>query len=252
MNSWLPPPNKLTVNNNYVHIWSINLNQPKNIVIKLREYLSFEECSKADKFYFEPDRNHFTVARAMLRAILGRYLEIHPKEIQFRYQKHGKPELDDSLLKCDFYKVKDLRFNLSHSGGLALCAVTYQREIGVDVEYLGRVVKDLEKIAERFFSPSESARFHLVPQSEKPLAFFRCWTRKEAYIKAIGQGLSFPLDKFDVTFTKDLPPQLLRVIDHPQESSRWTLKEVIPSENYMGAVIAEGSNWTLYCYKTEI
>lgn len=250
IDNWPPSPEKLVLDSNYVHIWSIRLDPPIDKVSQLRNILSLDECSKADRFYFERDRNHFIVARAMLRKILARYLDVSPSEIIFNYQKYGKPELNESLLNLNPSKLHNLRFNLSHSGELAICGITLEREIGVDIEHLARIVKDFEQIAERFFSPREAAEFRLLPQVDKSLAFFRCWTRKEAYIKAIGQGLSFPLDKFDVTFTSNVA-RLLRVVDHPKEVARWTLKELTPAQDYIGAVMAEGS-WELCCYKADV
>ncbi|KAF0249532.1 MAG: phosphopantetheine-protein transferase, partial [bacterium] len=183
--SWPLPPQEISLSKNYVHVWSILLDQTSETTASLRQILSLEEQSRADKFYFEHDRNRFTVARAILRTILGNYLGHNPSDIKFSYAKNGKPFLENI----------DLQFNVSHSQDLALCAFTYQRELGVDVEYL-RLMKDAEQIAKRFFSPRESSLFCSLPPQEQQLAFFRCWTRKEAYIKAIGDGLSYPLDKF--------------------------------------------------------
>lgn len=225
---------EIELSKNYVHVWSIRLDQTSETTSKLRQILSLEERSRADKFYFEHDRNRFTVARAILRTILGNCLGQNPSEIEFSYAKNGKPFLVNT----------DLRFNLSHSKDLALCAITYQRELGVDIEYL-RLMKDAEQIAARFFSPRESSLFCSLSQGEKQLAFFRCWTRKEAYIKAIGDGLSYGLDKFDVTFTQNEPVKLLRVLSNPKEVERWSLKELEPAEDFIGAVIVEGNDWEL-------
>lgn len=235
---WPLSPQEISLSKNCVHVWSIPLDQASETITGLRQVLSLEEQSKADKFYFEPDRNRFTVARAILRTLLGNYLEHNPSEIKFSYAKNGKPFLENT----------SLQFNLSHSQDLALCAFTYQRELGIDVEYL-RLMNDAEQIAKRFFSPSESSLFCSLSPEEQQLAFFRCWTRKEAYIKAIGDGLSYPLDKFDVTFTSDQPVELLRVLSSPKEAKRWSLKELVPRKNFIGALIVEGNDWELSCWQ---
>lgn len=238
---WPFPPKSLSFSKNYVHVWSIRLDHPVEIILKLRQLLSSDEQQRADRFYFEKDRNRFTVARATLRTLLGKALEKDPKEIVFNYEKKGKPFLESS----------SLRFNLSHSQDLALCAITYEKNLGVDIEYM-RLMKDAEQIASRFFSPRESALFCSLPKEAQQLAFFRCWTRKEAYIKAIGDGLSYGLDNFDVTFTPDKEVKLLKVLSEPEEVRRWLLKELVPASDFIGAVMVEGSDWELCCWQYKI
>ena len=178
----------------------------------------------------------------MLRKILGRYLEIAPEKLIFSYGSHGKPKIENS----------PFNFNLSNSGDLALCAIAYEKEIGIDIEYLLRELKDAEAIAKRFFSSKESAEFLSLPLEERQLAFFRCWTRKEAYIKAIGDGLSYSLSNFDVTLTPNTEAKLLNVVTNPSEVDRWTLKELNPAKDYIGAIIVEGQDWQLNCWQAEV
>lgn len=239
--NWLVAPKNLSFSKNYVYVWAIDLEQTNEATLKLRDLLSSDELSRADRFYFEHDRRYFTVARAALRTLLGNCLGQDPRTIHFSYAKNGKPFLENT----------SLRFNLSHSKNLALCAITYERELGVDIEYL-RIMNDGDQIASRFFSPRESAIFCSLPEEEKQIAFFRCWTRKEAYIKAIGDGLYYGLDNFDVTFRPNEEVKLLKVLSDPKEASRWSLVELAPADNFIGAVIVEvgeDSEWDLYCWQ---
>ena len=141
-----------------------------------------------------------------------------------------------------------LRFNLSHSQGLALYAVTRGREIGVDLECI-RPISDAEQIAERFFSAHENAVFRTIPAHEKPKAFFNCWTRKEAYLKALGDGLARPLDEFDVSLAPGEPAKLLRIEGAPQEASRWSLNRLEPGSGYVAALAVEGYGYQLKCWQ---
>ena len=179
---------------------SLDLREPA--VQHLWQLLAPDEQARAERFIFHKDRTHFVVARGLLRVLLGRYLQRHPQHLHFCYGPHGKPELapdmgDDTL--C---------FNVSHAHGLALYAVTRQRDLGVDVEHVRPGFAE-EHIAERFFSPREVAVLRALPVALQSTAFFACWTRKEAFIKARGDGLSLPLDQFDVAFAPGEPAALL-------------------------------------------
>jgi 4'-phosphopantetheinyl transferase len=140
-----------------------------------------------------------------------------------------------------------LRFNLSHSQDLALYAVTSNREVGVDLEYIQRDF-DTRQIAERFFSTREIAALHALPANLQTESFFRCWTRKEAYVKARGEGLSLPLEQFDVSLSPDDPAALLNVAGNPAEVSRWSLRELTPAPGYMAAIAVEGKDLSLSCF----
>jgi len=215
-----------------IHIWRTALDQPDWIVDRLRRSLSRDEQLRADRFHFERDRRRYIVGRGGLRAILSGYLKIDPHRLQFRYGPNGKPALLSSALQ----------FNVSHSRGLALIAVTPQQAVGVDVEFM-RPVLDADQLAERFFSARESAALRALPACERRAAFFACWTRKEAYIKAIGDGLSQPLDQFDVTLTPDEPPRFLSIGGDRAEARRWSLFGLAPGENYAAAIAIQGHDW---------
>ena len=189
---WSEPPTSLTLPSGEAHVWRTRLEQPQERVDEFLRTLDDDERARASRFHFEKHRRNFVVGRGVLRLLLGRYLGTRPEDVRFEYGAQGKPLLGGE------HRAESLRFNASHSGEMALYAFMRDCEIGVDVE----IIKGdfaTEEIAERFFSAPEIAALRALPVIEKPAAFFRCWTRKEAYIKAIGSGLSHPLDQFDVT-----------------------------------------------------
>lgn len=200
--------------------------------------LSPDEMHRAIRFRFEQDRTRYIVTRAQLRALLGAYLKSHPSSLQFSYSLNGKPELS-----CPG-REPTLRFNVTHSGDVILLAFTWRRRVGVDVErvQLGLLGED---IAERFFSASECQGLRALPPSQRQQAFFRCWTRKEAYVKASGSGLAFPLDSFDVSFGADEPARLLATRPDAAEASRWFMKDLEIEQGYVAALVIEGktSSW---------
>jgi 4'-phosphopantetheinyl transferase len=197
---------------------------------------------RAERFHFEHDRKRFIVARGILRTILGWYLGVEHSRLQFCYRKNGKPALADTFGKGRIH------FNLSHSEGLALYAFTRDREIGVDIEYI-HDLSEMDQIAERFFSTGENNVFRELPESKKKEAFFRCWTCKEAFIKAIGDGLSHPLDKFDVSSVPGEPARLLGIEGDAKAASRWTIQELKPASGFAAAFAAEGRRWRLRCWQ---
>jgi len=239
---WRPPPADLTLSSNDVHVWHATLDQPVTCVQQLARTLSDDERMRAGRFYFEQDRKRFIVGRGVLRAILGRYVGIEPSRLQFCYGSQGKPYL------AERFDGGTLRFNLAHSHELALYAFTRRREIGIDLEHVCAEVA-CEPIAARFFSPRESATLRALPATVKQKAFFTCWTRKEAYIKARGEGLSLPLDQFDVSLAPGEPATLLNMRGDPLEASRWSLQELIPSPGYVAALAVEGHGWRLACWE---
>jgi 4'-phosphopantetheinyl transferase len=158
--------------------------------------------------------------------------------VHLAYNAYGKPELAPDS------NAPPLRFNLSHSHELALFGFAYGREIGIDIEYI-RPTFAREQIAAQFFSPRENAALRLLAADQHALGFFNCWTRKEAYIKARGQGLSLPLDQFDVSLTPGEPAVLLQTRDIPQEAARWSLHALAPGPGYLAALAVEGREWSL-------
>lgn len=240
--SWYPPPSNLQLGSDEVHVWRTSLNQMSKYVSSLQLTLSADERDRAERFYFQQDREHFIVARGLLRTILSYYSDIEPSKLRFCYNPQGKPSLARE------FRGNTLRFNLSHSRGLALYGITRGREIGIDVECL-RHDFEHEQIAKRYFSLQEvSALRALVPQLQME-AFFKCWTCKEAYIKAKGEGLSIPLDQFDVSLNPGEPPVLLTTKWDPEEALRWCLLELVASPGYVAALAVEGHSWQLKCWQ---
>jgi len=235
---WRPPPEPLTLGSDEVHVWRAALNRAASQVQSLQRTLTADEQARAERFYFQKDRERFVVGRGLLRIILGRYLNLEPNQLRFDYSPYGKPSLAPEI------DGGGLRFNVSHSHELALYAVTRGREIGIDVERL-RPDFASEQIAERFFSPREVAELRALPPEVQTEAFFNCWTRKEAYIKAIGEGLSHPLDQFDVSLVPGQPASLLSTRTNPSEAARWSLLALIPSPDYVAALAVEGHGWRL-------
>ena len=191
-----------------------------------------DEIIRADRFYFAKDRDYFIAARGVLRTILGRYLGVDPGQVHFRYNSYGKPSLDHPPGE------DALNFNLSHSAGLALYAFTCARRVGIDLEYM-RADVDYEQLARRNFSLYEKAVFQALPPEQKRQAFFNCWTRKEAYVKARGEGLSIALEQFDVSLKPGEPARLLGSREDPGETAQWSLQELAPGSGYAAALAVE-------------
>jgi len=239
---WRTPPETLVLGSDEVHVWRAALDQPPSQVQSFLHNLAADEQARAERFYFERDREHFIVARGVLRAILGGYLDRAPEELSFCYSAYGKPSLAGE------FEGDAIRFSVSHSGGVALYAVTRGREAGIDIE---RIRSDLAvaEIAERFFSPREVAMLRTLPAEAQTQAFFCCWTRKEAYIKARGEGLSLPLDQFDVSLAPGEPAAVLGTQRDPSEASRWSLQELTPAPGFVAALAVAGHGWRLTCWQ---
>jgi len=224
---WVTPPSSPSLETGTVHVWRISLDQPFESLQHFRRILEPDELNRASRFHFEKHRQHFIVARGFLRAVIARYLEMQPEALRFSYGAYGKPALASEHV---------LRFNLSHSHEIALLAVALDAELGVDVEHI-RADFASEEIARRFFSRAEVEVFNALPKEEQVAAFFRCWTRKEAYIKAIGKGLSQALDAFDVTLAPGVQAALLRAEE--DNVKRWWMSNVDVGEGYAGALAVE-------------
>jgi 4'-phosphopantetheinyl transferase len=228
---WYSPPENIKLRSDEVHIWLLSLHMEESSVENLRQILSGDELKRAGKFLFQKDRNHFIACRGLLRNILALYLNIDPGEIKFSYNSYGKPSLYGS--------TKKISFNLSNSHGMAIYGLTLNRETGIDIEH---IPKDFswEEIVKNFFSEREITDLYKTPIYMRKKAFFSCWTRKEAYIKARGKGLSIPLDSFDVSLMPGEKAELLEVRGKREEKCRWFLKEIFIDSDYVAAIAVEG------------
>ena len=219
-----------------IHVWRASLSTDKTTLRSLESTLAGEEKTRAARFIFEQDRDRYIAARGILRDLLGKYLRRAPASIEFVYGPYGKPDMASAASR------PEIRFNLSHSHGLVVVAIGREREVGVDVELI-RPDFASEAIAKRYFSAKEIDELSKLPAELRTEGFFLCWTRKEAYIKAKGDGLQIPLDSFDVSLSPGRPATL-SAIDEP----RWGIKSFAPSliseRHYAAAVVAEGKDWT--------
>lgn len=214
-----------------VHVWSIRLDGSEDRIRRLAQVLSRDEMDRANRFRFDVHRHRFIAARSAMRHLLAEYGGVDPQVLRFHYGHRGKPDLPD---------FPWLHFNLSHSEDRALLAVTRVAPIGVDIEYL-RSMPDLMDIAERFFARGEVERLVRQPSSEHAPCFFRCWTRKEAYLKAVGEGLAIPLNRFEVTHEPDREPRFLAFRDPKEAPEAWSLHHLDPEAGYFGAVALRAS-----------
>ncbi|MDT7808173.1 MAG: 4-phosphopantetheinyl transferase [Acidobacteriota bacterium] len=230
---WLTPPRSPRLSADEVHVWRASLMRREEEMMTLLRSLSEDELRRADRFRFPRDQARFIAARGVLREILGRYLRTSPERVRFGYNAYGKPEL------LDAEERERLRFNLSHAGSVALFAFASGREVGVDVETL-RDDAACAEVAAEFFSRREVETLRALPAHARTRAFYNCWTRKEAYIKARGMGLSLPLDCFDVSLAPGEPAALLATRGTEPEAARWSLREIDVETTYVAAVAVEG------------
>jgi 4'-phosphopantetheinyl transferase len=231
---WEPAPIGADLAAGEVHVWGAGLDELGTD--GMLSLLSGDERSRADRFHFTRDRQRFVAARGLLRRLLGHYLDRDPCELRFAYGPRCKPSLPG------------LRFNVSHSGGLGLLAFSRDHEVGVDIE-CERSVPEAESIARRYFSVREVAELGGLSETERLRAFFLCWTRKEAFIKATGDGLSQPLDAFDVTLAPGEPARLLRIEGKDDEARRWWLEDLEPAAGFAAALAVERRPERIACWR---
>ncbi len=243
-NDWRVPPSDLALMEDVVHVWSVPLAGPDYDMQGLQSLLEPDELARAQRFYFARDRHHWTVARAVLRLLLARYLELDPRRLRFSSNAYGKPALAFPTLTLPLY------FNISHSHDLALYAFAYARELGVDVEYMRSDIEYMS-LARHSFSAYENQVLHTLSSADLPQGFFNCWTRKEAYIKARGMGLSLPLDQFDVSLAPGEPAALLASREDPLAPQRWSFQSLDPTPGYAAALAVAGHDWQLSCWRYE-
>ena len=234
----------LVLPENEVQLWRADLEAIGADESRWQTVLSSDETVRAARFHFPRDRQRFVASRAVLRTILAGYLAIDPAGVNFSYSSKEKPLLGPA------HAGSDVMFNVSHSGGIALFAFTRRLDIGVDVEQVRRDF-DLDAIARRFFSAHEQSQLAALPDDERVEGFFRCWTRKEAYIKATGDGLSLPLSQFDVSLVAKETNALRATRPDAAEAGRWLLREVPGGDGYIAALCVGGQEWKLSGWSEE-
>ena len=213
-----------------IHTWVARLDRGAEEIASMRATLTDDETARAGRFKFERDRTRFVAARAVLRLLLAAYLGSAPESVRFEYNRWGKPSLARGLSPVD------LRFNLSHSHGLGVYGLTLERDLGIDLELL-RADFATDEIAQRFFAPAEARALRSMPTELRTEAFFNCWTRKEAYVKARGEGLSIDLSSFEVSLRPGEPPRLMRGSD----AAGWSFASLRLDNDFVVAIAAHGA-----------
>lgn len=213
-----------------IHIWRASLDVDIDAEKAFWKTLSEKERERAERFRFPIHRTQFIAGRGILRKLLGQYLRQAPETIEFEYGEQGKP----FLAKAN-QRSSDLNFNISHSNGFAVFAFAQKMMFGIDLELIDPNI-EFEVIAPRFFSKNEATTLFSLPVEKQPQAFFNCWTRKEAFIKACGGGLSMPLEQFEMTLLPEDLPKLLAIDWSQEEVVDWSVFSFLPEKNMVGAL----------------
>lgn len=236
------PPSDLTLKADEIHIWIGELDQPVSEFHRFFQSISNDERVRAGRFHFQEKANRFIIRHGMLRMILGRYMGVKASELRFHHGRHGKPVLSEA------FGQENIHFNLSHSEGVALFAFARDHEVGVDIEHI-RDIPEMEQIIKRFFSAREQVFYRALPQDKRRDAFFHYWTSKEAFIKALGEGLSRSLEKIDVALVPGEENVLPMRTGKPCEESGWLIHPMRPAQEYAGALAIQRENFTLRSFK---
>lgn len=239
---WTQRPVALNLPRDEVHVWRASLDLAADRIASLSQYLNSDELSRAARYRFQKDRDRFVVARGVLRSLLGLYLRLEPSLLRFQYGPYGKPAVFTVAGQTS------INFNVSHAGGLALYAFAWDREVGIDIERVQPIVGIME-LAQPVFSPGEIATLGSLPTDLQGRAFYTCWTRKEAYIKARGEGLFLPLDQFDVSLLPGTSVRLLKNQALPDDVYRWSLCALELEDDHAATLAVEGHGWCLRCWQ---
>jgi 4'-phosphopantetheinyl transferase len=227
---------------NEIHVCATTLSVPPEALARFAATLSPDETERAGKFKFEKHRNRYIAGRGALRNILAQYLHANAADLRFIQLENGKPALAENFAKAGIH------FNLAHSENLALIAVTQLGMVGVDVEYV-RPIKEMDALVARFFSPRENDAFQKIPDNEKPAAFFNLWTRKEALLKATGEGITRSLSLVEVSFLAGEPARLLAISGDAAKAAQWSLRDLSPATGFTGAVAIQTRDVEVQCWK---
>ncbi|NNE47354.1 MAG: 4'-phosphopantetheinyl transferase superfamily protein [Rhodothermales bacterium] len=219
-----------------VHLWRASLDPGQIAISRFQSVLQDDELERAARFRFDVHRNRYIASRGILRILLSGYLDLEAREIAIVLTSHGKPELQRGQ--------SDLRFNLSHAGDMGVFAFAAGRRVGVDVEETARDVS-FRQLASRYFSPDEQAVLANSSDADIRNVFYACWTRKEAYIKALGLGVTHGLDNFTVAIAPDAKPAIIQSKVDADAPERWGMRAFVPADGFAGALVAEGKDWSL-------
>lgn len=234
---WTNPRDFAAITDGEVHVWRASLSsQTVDCHAEDVRSLSSDELLRAGRFRFDRDRRNYVRSRRALRTVLGGYLGLAPSAVVFEYGQCGRPAIRRE-------SRNGIDFNVSHSDGLWVAAIALRRRVGIDVESKGAAVGDEVSLAARFFTPQEAAKIGAQQGRARSESFLACWTRKEAYVKAVGVGLSCELDQFEVSATHDEEPALLSVQGDPGEASRWRMEALSVGAGFIGTLVAEGFDW---------
>ena len=242
--SWPAPSSGLLLPASEIHIWQALLDMPTDLLAHLKKSLSADEVARAERFQFQQHREHFIVARGILRDILSRYLHCTPDTIRFSYNSFGKPAIQV------FPQEDTIAFNLSHSNGVALYVFQRGGDIGIDVERLDKPI-DLLQAGALVFSPAEMLALRALSPALQRTVFFQYWTRKESFIKALGKGFSLPLHLIDVSQASLEPVLQADYPEAPFGRTDWYVWDFIPRSRYAAAVAAKGKDWQFSFYQYE-
>ena len=224
---WTPPTSPTVLLSGEIHAWRIDLPDFTGAEPQLRQLLSGDELQRADKYHFEKDRSNFIIRRGVLRMILGSYLDIQPAELNFIYNDFDRPALEVDKL---------IHFNASSSCGMGIVATTLNARIGIDVEFADREFPSME-IAKRYFSNDEIRAIRDLPSGLQTAAFFDCWTKKEAFVKAVGEGMSHPFPNLAISSKK---PNSFSIAATSDDTKGWSVMSFIPEENFIASIAYEG------------
>jgi len=236
MIEWPPPPDRLNLQNGRVQLWAVALDDASLDSDRGLTILSSDETARAAKFKFERDRRRYVVAHTALREILARCLETGAADVEFVAGGNGKPSLAGA------FRDSGVHFNLSHSHERALIAVAQSRELGVDIEFV-KVDFPFDDVADRFFTAKEVAALRALPVHLQRQAFYKCWTSKEAFLKAKGTGLSGKLDEVEIILEGNGPIRIHAAVPD------WSLEELNPGDGYAGALVSAGKAARIQVYR---
>ena len=240
--SWSLPPAGFTLGLDQIHVWAAPLDLSPDDLDELASMLSAAERERAMRFRFDLHRNRFIAGRGLLRAALGQYLNTQPGRVEFVYGPNGKPSLSQTAAGTG------IRFNLAHSEDLAVLAVMRDRDVGIDVERV-RPIPEVEQLVARFFSVRENAAFQALPEEQRAVAFFNLWTRKEAWLKATGEGIARSLRRVEVSFLPGEPARLIHIEGSEEEAARWRLFAFKPAEDFVAALACQSCETEVNCWR---